>query len=351
MHKFRIFLSYSHEDRQLAEKVVKELRRIGLNPVYDKDIQPGSPFTDAIKGLITHCHVFLPLITRNSQKRPWVHQETGYAMALDIPVLPIAIGNLPGQMISQLQAISVKPDLSDLPQRLKEANIEKVVFPPPQRPKSIVKVADWPDKRAELMAQYANRVVQMGAYGCLRQCGALSSFNIPDKDPADPVWDDREGDEKRSIYYRSLQREERRALEIHARHQGCFLIIDPTIDFSEKGPNVTKARLSTLLRFLEDMPENKVQIVFSSRAREGSLTIVGDWFVAESMVPRPEGYRQTVFTWHAPTVLRWVQKFDQEFKELCEMSTLKPKASCKAAIEGIEKIIRGLSPRREDRKP
>jgi hypothetical protein len=88
-----------------------------------------------------------------------------------------------------------------------------------------------------------------------------------------------------------------------------------------------------------------------ARAKEGSLTIVGDWFVAESMVPRPEGYRQTVFTWHAPTVLRWVQKFDQEFKELCEMSNLKHKVSCEAAIEGIEKIIRGLSPKRSDKKP
>jgi len=72
------------------------------------------------------------------------------------------------------------------------------------------------------------------------------------------------------------------------------------------------------------------------------LTIVGDWFVAESLVPRPEGYRQTVFSWHAPTVLRWVSAFDQQFEELYAESGLGPNKSRRKAIEKIKKIIRRL---------
>jgi hypothetical protein len=57
------------------------------------------------------------------------------------------------------------------------------------------------------------------------------------------------------------------------------------------------------------------------RAREANLTLVSDWFSAESMSPKPgEGHRHTVFTWHAPTVLQTLRRFDEEFEELCEES-------------------------------
>ena len=47
------------------------------------------------------------------------------------------------------------------------------------------------------------------------------------------------------------------------------------------------------------MPDDKVKIVITARARDGNLTIVGDWFVAESLTPRTGlGYKQTIFSWH-----------------------------------------------------
>jgi TIR domain-containing protein len=343
MHRFRVFVSYSHEDRQHAEEVVDVLRnKMELEPIWDSDIRPGSPFSDAIKGLISHAHIFMPIITKNSQERPWVHQETGYAMAVNIPVLPIAVSTLPTEMTAQLQAIKVKEDFSDLPDRLLEVNIEQVVFPPPARPASIVEVADWPETRTELIAQYANRVVDLGAYGRIRQRGAMSSFCLPDKDVSDPVWAKRDGNSLRSPYYHLLQREERRALELHAQARGCSLIIDPSrpFDINKLGPCAARTRLETLLEFLGSMSDDQVHVVVSTRARGGNLLIVGDWFVAESLVPRPgEGYRQTVFSWHAPTVLRRSRKFDQEFDELYRASGLGPDDSRKAAMTVIEKEI------------
>ncbi|PYP82102.1 MAG: hypothetical protein DMF61_27360 [Blastocatellia bacterium AA13] len=72
--------------------------------------------------------------------------------------------------------------------------------------------------------------------------------------------------------------------------------------------------------------------------------MVGDWFVAESLIPRAgEGYRQTIFSWHAPTVLRWMRKFDEEFEELYKQSNLASNASRRWAIEEIEQIIKNLA--------
>jgi TIR domain-containing protein len=348
MHQFRVFISYSHEDLKLAMQVNEALRGLNLKPVWDRDIGPGTPFSDAIKGLIANAHLFMPLISENSQHRPWVHQETGYAMAINIPVLPVAFGNLPGEMISQLQAISVKLnsadefDETDLIEQLKCINIEQLVIPAPARSGAIVEVADYPEERTEMMSRCANRVKEFGSYVHLRQRGALSSFSIPNRALNDPVWDLR-GDS--SHFYRKHLRNERMALEQHARQCGCSLILDPDAALARMNkdhPKRISARLSTLLEFLDSMPDEKVQVVIT-RAQEGNLTILGDWFVAESQAPRPgEGYRQTVFSWHAPTVLKELRRFDQEFDEYNRQNGLEPNASRKAAITKIKEVIASL---------
>lgn len=67
------------------------------------------------------------------------------------------------------------------------------------------------------------------------------------------------------------------------------------------------------------MPDDKVRVVFRRAATPHSLTIVGDWFMAESMAADiNKGYRQTIFTRHAPSIRDRVRAFDQEFEELCQ---------------------------------
>ncbi len=343
---FRIFVSYSHEDRGLVERLVEVLEETGLTVLCDWSIDVGMPFTDAIKSLITHAHLFMPLVTETARRRPWVHQEIGYAMARSIPILPVVVAGteLPGEMIAQLQAIVVEPDLSDLPERLAAANLEALVLPRPAPPEDMVKVAYWPEERTDWMAQYADRVVEMGHYGKLRQKGAFSSFCLPDRHVSDPVWQKRDGNRVRSDHYHHLQRLERQALERHARRAGCRLIIDPTLDVSAKGPCVTSTRLATLLEFVESMPDDRLQIATSCRALSGSLTIVGDWFVAESVTPRPGGYVQTVFDWHAPTALRRARQFDREFEEVCEQNGIAPGDSRRAAMAEIRACIESATP-------
>jgi hypothetical protein len=191
-----------------------------------------------------------------------------------------------------------------------------------------------------MLVENARRVVELGSRGMVRQRAALSSFSIPDKDPGNPIWARRDGSVPRSPYYHNLQRDERRMLEQHARGQGCKLIIDPDFGLERNGQEATRARLQILLEFLESMPDDKVRVALSERAREGNLTLVGDWFSAESVSPRPgEGHRQTIFNWHSPSVLQTMRRFDDQFEELAAENSGQEPSSRLAAIRKIQTIL------------
>lgn len=341
--RYRVFLSYSHEDAGLAEEVAAILRPRGLEPLYDRHIRPGTAFTEAIKGMIAHAHVFVPLITKNSRTRPWVHQETGYAMALHLPVLPIAVEEAPGEMIAELQAITVGRDLADLPARLDELSIEHLILPLAVGPISMVEVTDWVEQRSEALARNAKRVLALGHCGRVKQRAALSSFSIPDKDPDDPVWEVRDGGRQRGDYSHYLLWQERRALDQHARAAGCDLLIDPSVETSGRTAEARVLRLQTLWEFLDSMPDEKVRVVCSERARDANITFVGDWFLAESRLHQPgKGWHQTVFNWHSPTVLQQVRQFDALFDSLLQEWCPQPASSREKAMSEIRRTIEEL---------
>lgn len=98
----------------------------------------------------------MPLITGRSLQRPWVHQETGYALGINIPVLPVALNTLPGQMITELQAITIAPDMSDLETRLQEARLEELVTFPPMLPVIGTQVAEIQEQRTLWLVRCAN---------------------------------------------------------------------------------------------------------------------------------------------------------------------------------------------------
>jgi TIR domain len=316
VYPYRVFISYTHEDLALAKIMADTLKSVGLIPLWDQDIRPGLRFSDAIKNTIATAHLFMPLITEKSQYRPWVHQETGYAIGINVPVVPIALKSLPGEMIAELQAITVEPDLCDLARHLQEADLDQIVLCPPPPPFVGTQVAEAPEQRTEWLVQWANWLLDNGRHGRLRQRALFSSLSIPDKNVNDSIWDRYDGKPPRSPELRQLLREERIALERHARMQGCTLMLAPDIDFTPVGADVHRAQLETLIECVESLQRDRIEIVFSPRVDEGNVTIVGDWFVAHALIPRPGAhFRQSVFTSHAPTVLQWVTRFDQQVTE------------------------------------
>src|SRR5262249_14286923 len=153
--------------------------------------------------------------------------------------------------------------------------------------------------RALLLAEYADRVreVRVGeqrAHGLVRQKGALGTFCIPNKHLGHPAWQARDGRLVRTTYRRSCLQKERKALEEHARAEGCRLIINAALDYDKVfGPGAKCARLQVLVEFLESMPDDKAEVAFISTDTPHSLTLVGDWFLAEAFAASlGVGYQQ-----------------------------------------------------------
>jgi hypothetical protein len=343
MSKYRAFISYSHKDVKSVVKLVEILENNGILPLWDKNLSFGSRFPEAIKDFIASSHVFIPLITESSNQRGWVHQEIGYAMALNVPVLPIVMGTLPEAMLHELHAITWEKDEDDdLANKLSEETF-KFLVEDSHIHSPLYEVAETSEDRTMMMVDYARKVYKLGCSGRVRQIGALSSFHIPDEPVYHEKWVKRHSNldkcQLNMDFRNSKLLEERKILEKHALKSGCRLIINPSLDF--KGDEARSIRIQELLDFLKSMDDDKVEVVFNEEMMGRNLTILGDWFLAESVSGSLGGYKQTVFTRHAPTVNRKKDAFDHEFDSLMKDQNQDGKSSREYAIERLNDILDG----------
>lgn len=341
---YRVFISYSHDDAQLARRLAVYLAERGATPLWDKNFAYGHGFHDQIKTFISYSHVFMPILTPTSRGRGWVHQEIGYAMALNIPVLPIAVGEQPGEMLQGLQAAWLKDPAADLGQAPPAEAIDRLMGRQDDPSHALYQSAEEAEHRSAMMRRYADEVRHLAEFGKVRQRGALSSFHIPDKTPAHQVWRDRYGKRPKSAYHCELQRQERKALERHADRKGCKLLIYPDINYARYGSKARVTRLNSLIEFLTGMPDDKVEIARDRKRGGENVTIVGDWFSASSLSGEMEqGYRQTIFTRHGPTVRAQIHRFDEEFDEALAQNPWPDAPSSRlGAIADLKKLVASL---------
>jgi len=319
MAGLRVFISFAHEqeDKELAGRVAAHLEAQDMMALWDENFTYGHGFHDEIKLFISYAHVFLPIITEASSGHAWVHQEIGYAMALNVPILPVTVGKLPEGMLQGLHAICLENAKASLLDSLRPAVILGALSGQDDFKQALYRCADETEERAVMLRDYANEIRRIGYSDVVRQSGALTSFHIPNRIPAHPVWKERYGGRDLGEYRSKRQGEERQALLEHALARSCRLIICPEITFEDYGIKARIVRLKCLLEFLLSMPDDKVEIAHSPFLDRGeSITIVGDWFSAASISGKlVKGYRQTIFTRHAPTVAKHVQRFDDTFRE------------------------------------
>ena len=342
---YRVFISYSHADRPYAQKIAEILIRNGIKPMWDKDFAFGQGFHEQIKRFIAHSHVFLPILTPEANRRKWVHEEIGYAMALNIPTVPVAIGELPEAMIQQLQAIQVEEgQIGKLSSYLTRDAIEPVVTTRAPGMEPLYACAEMPDTRATMLAGYCQDVLSLREFGTVRQKGGLSSFHIPRQTVGHGVWTRRYGRLPRSEEHCRKQRDERLALERHARVVGCKIIVNPTLKFAEYGREARRCRLECLREFLLAMPDSHCQVAVKEvMAHRESVTIVGNWFAAKSMAAEVgKGYFQTIFTRHAPTVIEALEAFDEEFEELLTEAGVRAADSRRWAIGRLDEELAAM---------
>jgi hypothetical protein len=174
----------------------------------------------------------------------------------------------------------------------------------------------------------------------VRQRQSLSTFSVPDKPVNHALWKARYGPIPRSTFQCDLLRNERVSLGEHARDAGCWLILDLSRQFDRYDVAVRVSRLKVLRDFLASMPDELVRVGITSIAPGESALIVGDWFYAQSLSgSQGSGYRQTVFTRHAPSIRRRVEDFDLELTDILHAAGIEPEKSRTAAIERIEAVI------------
>jgi len=319
----RVFISYSHRDQELVDKLARIIKDAGMIALWSKNLSTGLPFGEEIKRFIEHAHVFMPVLTESAFSRGWVHQEIGYAIGLHIPIFPVTTEEIiESGMLQQLQTNKLS---SDLEQLKSELHIDK--FKSLLRSETLPALylkANHVEDRAKMMKEYADNVskvsesCQLNPFSVIRQKGGLSSFHIPDKPIAHADWTNRYAPETRGQLHKKLQRAERVALYNHAIEEGCRLIINPYYSNLGRSSLAKNTRISNLIEFLELMPENKVVIAIQNLQTEiASLTMVGDWFLAESVSYRHgDGFTHTFFTRNASEISKRIDEFEDELADL-----------------------------------
>jgi hypothetical protein len=347
--KYRVFISYSRKDRKQKATLTRVLKKNNLCPISDSEFRFGHGFHDQIRKFIAHSYIFMPLVSKSSNKKGWVHEEIGYAMAHNIPVLPIVIEEnaLPPDMIKEFQAIisnlktkkseELKKEKDKLNKKLTWDLINDLLNPTADESKRpLYECAYFHLDRTKMLVEYSSVVSNLFSRQpkLFRQSGGLSSFHIPDSST--------EGEEFKLRYFGGNERvdalnqklrDERIILEKFARDWGFKIIIDLDLKFEESEENVSliirKSRLTTLLRFFEGLPMTPCEkggkfevIIDQNLDKRRNVIIVGDLFMAESLAGyQGHGLKQTMFTRHAPSIKKQIEVFDSRFEELKEMQS------------------------------
>jgi len=368
---YRVFISYSHHDRAIAAAVEKHVREaLRAIPLWDPMVRPGAPFSDELKEMISFAHVFVSVLTPRSNRRAWVHQEIGYAMAQGIPILPLAFGELPLGMADRLQALCIErvPDSDEpeetaklLSEHFAAAALDDVVARHQGAGTSFpVLCAPQPEDRTLMLVEHLAAVAKHNggdtAPGVrVRHEAPYGTFSLPDKPPRHRIWRCRDGANLRSEWLRSHFRRERRWTAHLAERGGLDLILhpdrpdgEPLRSLERDDPDgarllrcALRTRLEVLTRYLESMPDNgQLRVVVSDDEFPGNTLVVGDWFIAETVSPsNGRGFRHTIITRHAPTVSERVKQFDADFRGLLEAHGVSEGGSLQKALQDLTRRL------------
>ena len=340
MYPYRVFMSCRREDRAAADGVTAYLRELGLRPFSSADIMVGESYSQGVREHILSAHVFMPLMTAGSMHRPWIHQETGFAMGSAVAVLPILLKNepIPAELASQFHGVQIAGDMSDIHEYLTVERFEKLAAASGDPEFANYQTAADPDRRFELLIRRAEKVHRWGYRGRVRESYLLSSFSFPDA-PVDSVeWDRCEGKVKKPIRLRRLYRELRRSLEQHAREEGCDLLLYPQGALDISDIESWRHRLDVLRDFVKSMPKDKVRLAFRPRPAYSHQLIVGDWFAARCIGGAPGVYPETMITKHSFVVLDRISRFEAELEQYAPGSDAQPfdREASLAVLDGIE---------------
>ncbi len=93
--KDKIFLSYSHADRDWVDQFVHSLTNRQIDVWYDmQDIKAGDRWEELIQEALRKSSILVAILSKSSVDRPWMFFELGAAVADGKRVIPVLIGDL-----------------------------------------------------------------------------------------------------------------------------------------------------------------------------------------------------------------------------------------------------------------
>jgi len=125
----RIFLSYSHKDKNLSGELKETLERDGFEVfMAHEDIEPTKEWEIEIIRNLKECDIFIPIVSNNFLESKWTDQESGFAFAKDKFIIPIDIGLVPYGFIGKYQALKFDGNISNTCEKIMEILMEAPAF-------------------------------------------------------------------------------------------------------------------------------------------------------------------------------------------------------------------------------
>ncbi|MBF0345747.1 MAG: toll/interleukin-1 receptor domain-containing protein [Nitrospirae bacterium] len=345
MSRYRFFVSYARKDRKSAEVLVKQLEDGGHQVLWDSRLGAGRLFTAEIQKAIQRCHFFIPVISHNSLTNSWVQQEIGYALACNVPLVPLVFDNIAEKvgMLMGIQGMVVKKSLikHQLKDQLQRNNWGNLLRDAQTKSLAVFQCDSDDREKSRLIVASAQYVADQFSNVMVMQRSTLTSFSLPAQ-LEDDNW--RGVNDKMRLYW--LKPAERCALEELAKIGSCCLIIDPCYSLAGYRLDINVAKLLTLRDFfLSNLENDRLRVVVQRFDRSESEVIIEDHWMAHSAAVRTMATeRETLSTWHAPTVRLYAETFQKEFDRLYEQQeeSRGNRKSSKYAAELINCRLRSL---------
>jgi hypothetical protein len=108
-----IFVSYCRKDSTVVKELIRGLESARRGVWVDQALHGGDSWWDTILQAIRQCDVFIFALSDESLKSKPCQAELGYAIALDLPILPVQVGVATGlrtNPVAKLQAVPFSSD-------------------------------------------------------------------------------------------------------------------------------------------------------------------------------------------------------------------------------------------------
>ena len=104
---YRVFISHDSAFKKEVAKLKSDLESYGISAfVAHEDISPTEEWQEVIKKALCTMDAFVALLTEGFHNSEWTDQEVGYALCLDVPIIPVRLGIDPYGFIGKFQGLS-----------------------------------------------------------------------------------------------------------------------------------------------------------------------------------------------------------------------------------------------------